>query len=192
MSDRLSFCRSICLSVCPSVFVLVCLSLRPCVCLSVCLCVNDAAALHTPLSASACEYMGLGVWFQGLGTACDSQVLTLRCASLMQMYGFVTACLITCKCCGRSDFWPHQLNHNFIIYVYTFIVAVLFLGPQDRPHNFALTAFWGYWWPGIFLVYPFLGRIWCSSVFSALPCHHLPHPGLPCLVVPCPAASCCA
>ncbi|DBB11723.1 TPA: hypothetical protein ACH3X3_005889 [Trebouxia sp. C0006] len=62
----------------------------------------------------------------------------------------------------RSDFWPHQLNHNFIIYVYTFIVAVLFLGPQDRPHNFALTAFWGYWWPGIFLVYPFLGRIWCS------------------------------
>ncbi|KAL0019848.1 hypothetical protein WJX79_006536 [Trebouxia sp. C0005] len=62
----------------------------------------------------------------------------------------------------RSDFWPHQLNHNIIIYVYTFIVAVLFLGPQDRPHNFALTAFWGYWWPGIFLVYPFLGRIWCS------------------------------
>lgn len=66
-----------------------------------------------------------------------------------------------------SDFWPHQLNHNFIIYVYTFIVAVLFLGPQDRPHNFALTAFWGYWWPGIFLVYPFLGRIWCSSKPSA-------------------------
>ena len=62
-----------------------------------------------------------------------------------------------------SEFWPHKLNHNFIIYVYTFIVAVLFLGPQDRPHNFALTAFWGYWWPGIFLVYPFLGRIWCSS-----------------------------
>lgn len=62
----------------------------------------------------------------------------------------------------RSDFWPHQLNNNFIIYVYTFIVAVLFLGPQDRPHNFALTAFWGYWWPGIFLVYPFFGRIWCS------------------------------
>jgi len=71
-----------------------------------------------------------------------------------------------------SDFWPHQLNHNFIIYVYTFIVAVLFLGPQDRPHNFALTAFWGYWWPGIFLVYPFLGRIWCSGKASA---YHLKH-----------------
>lgn len=72
-----------------------------------------------------------------------------------------------------SDFWPHQLNHNFIIYVYTFIVGVLFLGPQDRPHNFALTAFWGYWWPGIFLVYPFLGRIWCSSkLFTSLLCHH--------------------
>lgn len=65
--------------------------------------------------------------------------------------------------CACSDFWPHQLNNNLIIYVYTFIVGVLFLGPQDRPHNFALTAFWGYWWPGIFLVYPFLGRIWCSS-----------------------------
>lgn len=53
--------------------------------------------------------------------------------------------------------------------MYTFIVGVLFLGPQDRPHNFALTAFWGYWWPGIFLVYPFLGRIWCSSKLFSSP-----------------------
>jgi polyferredoxin len=33
---------------------------------------------------------------------------------------------------------------------------------QDREHNFCLNFFWDYWWPGIFLVYPFLGRIWCS------------------------------
>lgn len=81
-----------------------------------------------------------------------------------------------------SDFWPHWLNFNVILYVYTFIVAVLFLGPQDRPHNFALTAFWGYWWPGIFIVYPFLGRIWCSSkpctfVHSIMRLECVPTPG---------------
>jgi polyferredoxin len=33
---------------------------------------------------------------------------------------------------------------------------------QDREHNFCLSVFWNYWWPGIFIVYPFFGRIWCA------------------------------
>ena len=31
-----------------------------------------------------------------------------------------------------------------------------------RDHNFALNAFWAWWWPGVSIVYPFLGRVWCS------------------------------
>lgn len=33
---------------------------------------------------------------------------------------------------------------------------------QDRLHNTALTVFWDFWWPLIFVAYPFLGRIWCA------------------------------
>ena len=39
---------------------------------------------------------------------------------------------------------------------------VLFLGPQTRDESAALTLFWAGWWPGIMLVFPFLGRIWCT------------------------------
>jgi polyferredoxin len=44
----------------------------------------------------------------------------------------------------------------------TQIVIALFVGPQDREHNVFLNFFWDWWWPGVFLVYPFLGRIWCA------------------------------
>jgi polyferredoxin len=40
-------------------------------------------------------------------------------------------------------------------------VALLFLGPQDRAHNFALNVFWCDWWALSFLAFPFVGRIWC-------------------------------
>lgn len=62
----------------------------------------------------------------------------------------------------RSEFWPRTINFKFTAYVYAALVALLFLGPQDREHNFALNMFWCYWWPGIFVLYPILGRIWCS------------------------------
>lgn len=42
------------------------------------------------------------------------------------------------------------------------INLILFLGPQSREENAALTIFWAGWWPGIMLVFPFLGRIWCA------------------------------
>ncbi|KAK9837134.1 hypothetical protein WJX81_005394 [Elliptochloris bilobata] len=62
----------------------------------------------------------------------------------------------------RSKLWPERINFSFTVYAFAAINAILLLGPQDRGHNFALNAFWCYWWPLSFLVYPFLGRIWCS------------------------------
>lgn len=40
--------------------------------------------------------------------------------------------------------------------------AALCCAVQDRDHNFCLSLFWNYWWPLIFILYPFLGRIWCA------------------------------
>lgn len=62
----------------------------------------------------------------------------------------------------RGDFFPEGLNHGFTKYAFAVIVIALFIGPQDREHNVFLNFFWDWWWPGIFIVYPFLGRIWCS------------------------------
>lgn len=62
----------------------------------------------------------------------------------------------------RGDIWTEKLNHGIIKPLFVVVVAILFIGPQDRGHNFALNAFWAYWWPLSFVVYPFLGRVWCS------------------------------
>jgi len=62
----------------------------------------------------------------------------------------------------RSDLWPDTINFGFTAYAFPVIVALLLFGPQDRDHNPVLNVFWDWWWPGIFLVYPFLGRVWCA------------------------------
>lgn len=62
----------------------------------------------------------------------------------------------------RSDVWPNGINFKFTVYAFAAIVGILFIGPQDRDHNFALNAFWCYWWPLSFIAYPFLGRVWCA------------------------------
>lgn len=62
----------------------------------------------------------------------------------------------------RSSIWPNDINFNFTVYAFAGLVALLFLAPQDRSHNFGLNLFWCWWWPASFLVYPFLGRVWCS------------------------------
>ncbi len=46
--------------------------------------------------------------------------------------------------------------------VFLGILLVLFLGPQSRDQNTALTIFWAGWWPGIMILFPFIGRLWCS------------------------------
>ena len=35
-------------------------------------------------------------------------------------------------------------------------------GPQTRDANFGLNFFWAWWWPGILITYPILGRFWCA------------------------------
>jgi hypothetical protein len=62
----------------------------------------------------------------------------------------------------RGDFWWENFTLKLVAPVYFAYCAYLFLGPQDRAHNFGLNLFWAWWWPGIFIVYPFLGRIWCG------------------------------
>ncbi|CAL8472261.1 g11803 [Coccomyxa elongata] len=62
----------------------------------------------------------------------------------------------------RSELWPEAINFRFTAYVYPALVALLLFGPQDRAHNFGLNLFWCYWWPLMFIAYPFLGRIWCA------------------------------
>lgn len=64
---------------------------------------------------------------------------------------------------ARSSLWPDDLNFRLTAYIYPAYVLLLLLGPQERSTNFGLNLFWCYWWPVIFLVYPFLGRIWCSG-----------------------------
>lgn len=55
-----------------------------------------------------------------------------------------------------------------MVYAFAAVVLILFVAPQDRAHNFALNAFWAYWWPVMFLIYPFIGRVWCAGGAAAL------------------------
>jgi GTPase SAR1 family protein len=57
--------------------------------------------------------------------------------------------------------FDHTLRY-IVTPVFVLTLAALFLGPQTRDHNTALTYFWAGWWPLVMLSYPFLGRIWCS------------------------------
>ena len=59
--------------------------------------------------------------------------------------------------------WVFGKTLNYIVPpVFVAINLLLWLGPQTRDANAVLTVFWAGWWPGIMLVFPFLGRIWCS------------------------------
>ena len=59
--------------------------------------------------------------------------------------------------------WVFDHTLRYIVNpAFCLVVAILFFGPQSREHNAALTIFWAGWWPGIMLVFPFLGRIWCT------------------------------
>ncbi|KAG2494498.1 hypothetical protein HYH03_007267 [Edaphochlamys debaryana] len=62
----------------------------------------------------------------------------------------------------RSEVWPDAINFKFTAIVYPIVVALLLLGPQDRAHSPSLAVFWDYWWPLVFVSYPFLGRVWCA------------------------------
>jgi transcriptional regulator with AAA-type ATPase domain/NAD-dependent dihydropyrimidine dehydrogenase PreA subunit len=62
----------------------------------------------------------------------------------------------------RSDWWPTRINYGFTLSFFAFIVIILWIGPQDRQHNFALNLFWAWWWPLILVGFPVVGRLWCA------------------------------
>jgi transcriptional regulator with AAA-type ATPase domain/NAD-dependent dihydropyrimidine dehydrogenase PreA subunit len=62
----------------------------------------------------------------------------------------------------RSDWYPDRVNYWFTSWVFAAVVTILFIAPQDRQHNFALNIFWAWWWTGILLLFPIIGRLWCA------------------------------
>ena len=62
----------------------------------------------------------------------------------------------------RSDWWPDRINYGFTLWFFAVVVAVGFVGPQNRQENFTLNMFWAWWWPLILVGFPFVGRLWCA------------------------------
>jgi transcriptional regulator with AAA-type ATPase domain/NAD-dependent dihydropyrimidine dehydrogenase PreA subunit len=62
----------------------------------------------------------------------------------------------------RSDWWPTRINYGFTLGFFALVVLILWVGPQDRQHNFALNMFWAWWWPLVLIGFPFVGRLWCA------------------------------
>ncbi|CAJ1416721.1 unnamed protein product [Effrenium voratum] len=89
-----------------------------------------------------------------LWTAQSAQKLDLFKVNLLDVYPGLRDFL-------RSD-WLENLNHGFTKYVFAVLVVLLFVGPQTRDANVGLSVFWAWWWPGILLTYPLLGRFWCA------------------------------
>jgi polyferredoxin len=62
----------------------------------------------------------------------------------------------------RSPWWPDRLNYGITLTLFAVVVVMLWIGPQQRQENVALTIFWAWWWPLILLGFPFVGRLWCA------------------------------
>ncbi len=62
----------------------------------------------------------------------------------------------------NSPWWPDRINYGLTLAAFAGVVYLLMTAPQTRDSNIALNLFWAWWWPVILLVFPFLGRIWCS------------------------------
>lgn len=62
----------------------------------------------------------------------------------------------------RGPWWTDRINYGFVVPIFALVVLVLFLGPQTRDRNFALNLFWAWWWTISLIIFPFVGRIWCS------------------------------
>ena len=54
------------------------------------------------------------------------------------------------------------LLFGLVSWLFVAVNLALWLGPQTRADNPALTLFWAWWWPLILLSYPLVGRLWCA------------------------------
>lgn len=62
----------------------------------------------------------------------------------------------------RSELWMDGFMQYVVRPAFAVVVIGLFVAPQARADNAFLNVFWAWWWPGILLLYPFVGRLWCS------------------------------
>lgn len=62
----------------------------------------------------------------------------------------------------RSNWYPNRINYWITLPAFALVVALLFIGPQQRDQNVALNLFWCWWWPLVLLGFPFVGRLWCA------------------------------
>ncbi len=62
----------------------------------------------------------------------------------------------------RSAWYPDRINYGVTSWLFPIAVLVLMFGPQTRDQNVVLNFFWDWWWLGSCLIFPFLGRIWCT------------------------------
>jgi len=62
----------------------------------------------------------------------------------------------------RAPWLWNGLLFGLVSWLFVAVNLWLWLGPQDRAHNGALTLFWAWWWPLILLGFPLVGRLWCS------------------------------
>jgi len=62
----------------------------------------------------------------------------------------------------RSPWYPDRLNYGVTLTLFAVVVAILFLGPQSRDRNLGLNLFWAWWWMGMLIAFPFVGRLWCA------------------------------
>lgn len=62
----------------------------------------------------------------------------------------------------RSPIWNGLLQSNLVVPVFVLLNLGLICGPQSRDANVFLNMFWAWWWPGILLTYPLVGRAWCA------------------------------
>ncbi len=62
----------------------------------------------------------------------------------------------------RSPWWPDRINYGITLWLFAVVVAIGLFGPQTRDQSFVLNLFWAWWWPIMLLLFPFLGRVWCS------------------------------
>lgn len=60
-----------------------------------------------------------------------------------------------------SHWWPQRV---WVLMMLVFIPVTLmgFIGPQTRGDSITLHFFWAMWWPFYLLLFPILGRLWCS------------------------------
>lgn len=55
-----------------------------------------------------------------------------------------------------------MFNQKVTVHAFAVTVLYLFIGPQTRDKNPILAIFWDTWWPLSFLLFPLVGRVWCS------------------------------